>query len=255
MTPTIEITNRDGEPITELKDWKRLAAPGKGRFTKGSSAYQLAESWLTGAGPGALRLVLDEEDETSEFEIEKGIADVQTPFDDFGGPRHHDLLLHGTAKGGRTIVAIEARTDEGFGQTLGEYKRAFTRKVAKKENTNAPQRLKNLTTAVAGWEIADNASRLQLRYQLFTAAAGTLAAAVDAEAEQAVFCVHELLGEKTDDEARRQNEDDLRDFLHTVFDAHVKTDADSWLVGPLHATPQSDRIPSTIPLYIAKIAT
>ena len=253
MSATTKIEDRKGEEIGDLRAWKKAASPGEGRWKKGRGPYELADSWLSGRGAGALRMALDGAEGTSGFQIEKGVADAQSRFDDFGGPLSHDLLLVGEAEGGRTIVAIQGKTGESFGQTLGEYKGAFTRKVARNENTNAPQRLRDLTLAVAGWEVADNASRLKLRFQLFSAVAGTLAAAVDEEADQAVLCIHELAHE--DDKEHERNEDDLRDFLHTVFDAHVATDADTWVVGPLHATPRSDRIPSTIPLYIAKIST
>jgi hypothetical protein len=253
-SPTIDIRNRDGERITDLKDWKKLALPRRGRW-KGTTPYEFADSWLTGGGPGALRLVLDGAEATSGFEIEQGTAAAKTRFDEFGGPSHQDLLLVGEARGGRTVVAVEGRIDEGFGPTLQGYKREFTRKVAQKQNTKAPERLRSLTTSLAGWEVADNASRLRLRYQLFTATAGALAAAVDAEADQAVFCLHELRRDSADQEAQARNEGDLRDFLHVVFGVHAKADADSWLVGPMHAQPRSDRIPSTIPLYIAKIST
>jgi hypothetical protein len=186
----------------------------------------------------------------------QGVVGAQTKYDDLGGPRSHDLLLSGDAAPGPTVVSIEGKIDEGFGQTLEDYRNAFTRKVAKKENTNAPQRMRELTLGLGGWEAGAGKSRLNLRYQLFTAVAGTLAAAVHEEADQAVFCVHELVTKGSDEKKRKQNDDDLRRFLDVVFDARPKADDDgSWIVGPLSVHGATDRVPSSIPLYVAKLCT
>jgi hypothetical protein len=247
MTPSIEIKNREGEPIHDLKQWRKLA--------RGKAAVELARAWLDDAGPEALRRLMEQEPATSEFEIESAVAPAQARFGDFAGSRDYDLLLSGEAKGGRTVVAIEGRTDEGFGQKLGEYLGAARRRMRDGKQSDAPERLKRLTTALAGWEVADNRSRLELRYQLFTGVAGTLAAAVSEEADQAVFCVHEIVTPKVSERDRKRNEDDLRRFMDVVFSSYAGTDASSWLVGPLRAFGGSDLIPSSVPLFIAKVCT
>ena len=256
MSPAFELTNRDGKPIGDLRAWKRLASPGERRWKKGRSAQELARSWLSEHGPEALGNLLNHRPELASFAIRSGVAEARTTFDDFGGPRNHDLLLSGEAEGGQTVVAVEGKVDETFGPTLAGRRDEARRRIARKENTNLPERLRGLTMSIAGWEAGAAASRLELRYQLFTAVAGTLAAAVDAQAEQAVFCIHELITDGIDEKNRKRNEDDMKRFLDVVFGAYVKGDDDpSWIVGPFRAHGGSERVPSGIPFYIAKLST
>ena len=115
--------------------------------------------------------------------------------------------------------------------------------------------MQGLTNAIAGWEAGADPRRLELRYQLFSAVAGTVAAAVDAQADQAVLCIHELLTKRIDEDKRRRNDKDLRDFIHAAFGKIVTGDDESWIVGPLKLHGGSERIPAAIPLYIAKLST
>ena len=72
----------------------------------------------------------------------------------------------------------------------------------------------------------------------------------------AVFCVHELLTKQSDPKKRKANDDDLRRFLDVVFDARPKAAEDgSWVVGPLKVHGATDRMPSSMPLYVAKLVT
>ena len=257
MPPPFDIRSRNDKEIKDLRGWGANAAPSpKSNWKKGHPSQELARYWLSEMGPGALSMVLDRHPGTTDFKPKRGVAGAQTKFDDFGGPRTHDLLLSGEARAGQTVVALDGKGDEGFGQTLGDYREAFTRKVAKRQNTKAPQRMRGLTVGLAGWEAGAGASRLNLRYALFTGVAGALAAAVDQEADQAVFCVHELVTKNSDEKKRKQNDDDLRRFLDVVFDARPKAaDDGSWLVGPLRVHGSTDRMPSSMPLYIAKLCT
>ena len=118
MPPPLRISGRDRHPIQDLDDWAAFAAPARPEDWKPLySAFEFARLWLADAGLAAVRSVLDLVPATSGFTPEQGIADAQTRFDQYGDPRNHDLLLIGSAGGGRTVVGIEGKVNERFGQT------------------------------------------------------------------------------------------------------------------------------------------
>jgi hypothetical protein len=216
---------------------------------------ELARAWTTGSGAADLASLLGHEPATAGFVPEAAIAEAQTSFDSFrGGRRNHDLLVVGTAAAGRTVVAIEGKADESFGERVGQYSDAAQRRVRNGERTFAPDRLAGLLAAIVGRDDMDQELR-SLRYQLFSAIAGTIAAATDHNAAQAVFVVHEFATTKTTDKKRRANAHDFAKFLDVVFPGVAgRRSGSSWLIGPAHV-PGSPRLSSDMPLFIGKLVT
>jgi hypothetical protein len=255
MGAPFEIGSRRGKEIHSVRDWGKHAKPAsKTHWKKGRSAMELARAWTSEHGPKALRILLDQVTGTAGFEAKRGVAEARTRFDGFGGPRNHDLLLIGEAAGGKTVVSIEGKVDETFGQTLGGYRSAARRRIARKQPTDALERLQGLTQAIAGWDAGAAPRRLELRYQLFSAVAGAVAAAAEEEADQAVLCIHELNTKRIDEDKREQNDADLRTFVDVVFGERPGSD-ESWIVGPLKLHGGTERIPRGIALYIVKLST
>jgi hypothetical protein len=256
MAPTFELRGRRGGEIKDLRSWGKHGKPASAKdWKKGYSAMELARSWSGEHGPEALQELLDRVTGTAGFEPKNGVAEAHTRFDGFSGPRNHDLLLVGEAAGGKTVVSIEGKVNETFGETLSQYRDKARRKIAKKESTNMLDRMQGLTKAIGGWDAGADPKRMELRYQLFSAIAGTVAAAVDEEADQAVFLVQELHTKQLDEKKAKRNEKELRDFLFIVFGEVVTGDDPSWLVGPLKLAGGSERIPKTMPLYVGKLCT
>jgi hypothetical protein len=109
--------------------------------------------------------------------------------------------------------------------------------------------------ALADHRTLDEERVLALRFQLFSGIAGAIAAAVDFEAVQAVFLVHEFVTAGVDDEKRRRNANDLHGFGTTVFGVELPIGADApWCVGPVPFA-GSDRLSSSVQLFIAKAMT
>jgi hypothetical protein len=257
MTSPFPIFDRAGDPIHDLDEWGTLASPGKDRWREGYSACELARTWLTDQGLEALTSVLDLVPATRGFRPKRGTAEAQTQFDNFTGPRNHDLLLHGESAGGPTVVAIEGKVNEPFGQTLADYREAAVAKADRGERTNAPERLAGLTRALAGWALPEDGrdQRRLLRYQLFSAVAGTLAAG-DTATSQAVFCVHELETVVSNGQARSANAIDLERFMAKVFaDAPRHGDRNAWIAGPVRIAEGTKQLRSDLPLYVVKLST
>ena len=77
-----------------------------------------------------------------------------------------------------------------------------------------------------------------LRYQLLTGIAGTLAWARELRATRAVFAIQEFVTDQTRDDKHAQNASDLNQFLERLTDGAIRNLAEGALVGPL-------RVPET----------
>jgi hypothetical protein len=245
MHPAMRITNRRGEVIGSVEEWGRLAAPASYKHWKPDrSAYELASAWSVGEGLAATQRVLSRCPALAGVEPQAAIAEAQTRFDAFSGPRNHDLLI----RAGEVIVSVEAKADETFGETIGEYRAAANARRERGEGTKAPERLEGLLAALVppGASAPDS-----LRYQLFSATAGALAEAQGARA--AAVVIHEFVTPATSPAKRKANSADLRAFLMELFGAKPPR-ATEWCIGPFRV-PGSDRIPGDVDLYFAKVVT
>ena len=193
--------------------------------------------------------LLDSREETRGLEIESVVAEDQTAFDPYpGGKRNHDLLIRGRCGAGRMTIGLEAKADETFGQTLIPYQHHGLATRAAGEPTNALERLTMLLDEIASMPLRTPAFG-DLRYQLFSGVAGTLAAAADDDL--AAFVVHEFATDLTTEKKRHANKKALADFIHDVMGAVAPQD-DCWLLGPFHVP--SERW-SRIALFIGHLTT
>ena len=127
-----------------------------------------------------------------------------------------DLLLVAEDDHGPVVIAIEAKADETFGNTLAnQYRRAQAR-ASENPRSMAVARIEDLLDRFA----LDIEQREvpQLRYQLLTATAAVLAEADRRSSERAVLIVHEFVTPLTLPERRERNAADLDRFLATALD-------------------------------------
>jgi hypothetical protein len=248
---TWAVENRKGERIESVEDWRVLGAPASAKHWKdGRSAKELAKAWISGAGLTDLARLLDTNDRTRGFSITSATAEAQVAFDQFpGGKRNHDLLLRGRATAGELVIGLEAKADESFGESVTQYRAAGQLKREKGESTNAPERLDNLIRDLTAGSLSKTPGLADLRYQLFSGIAGTLAAVKSDEA--AAFVVHEFATKLTNPGKRRANRLAFARFTMDVLGA-TAPDEDWWLLGPFH-------VPTArwahIPLYVGHLTT
>jgi len=237
---------RQGDRIADICDWRQHGAPASARHWKpGRSAHCTAEAWLSGSGERSLRALLDRAPELAGLDIERAIVEEQTSFDHLrGGRRNHDVLVVGTAGGVPTVAGVEAKADETFGQTVAEY--------ATDASAGAAERLRLVTRALTGSTPSERPDLDPLRYQLFSGVAGTLAAARERGAKQAVFVVQTFRTPLTDDARIAKNDADLRAFITTALGAHPRDLTAP--VGPIKV-PGGGKVPGDVPLWVAKLRT
>jgi hypothetical protein len=153
--------------------------------------------------------LLDMEPHTAGLVIEQAVAEAQVAFDSYpGGKRNHDLLIRGRVAGGPIVIGLEAKADETFGETVKAYEARATALLKAAKSTNAPARLAGLMDDIAGVTLAEVPAFGDLRYQLFSGVAGTLAATDDDEI--AAFVLHEFATSLTTVKRREANKASAR---------------------------------------------
>ena len=255
--------------VSTLEDWFRVAPPERGEvhWKDFRSAKEVARAWLRSgalAAPNEVIETLELNAATAGFVCGEVYGELETRLDDFvGGHRVHDVLAVGTASAGRTVLAVEAKADEAFGDaTLAQRLRA------KREDprSNLPERVRALTVAIFGadalvddWTLADQVN--PVRYQLVHALAGTLIEATRRSATRAVLLVHEFVHES--DPARgtvgtsptfvRRNASDLDLFLSRLGGLEGARTG-PFLEGPLESRP-APLIAPGIHYFVGKVTT
>jgi hypothetical protein len=187
--PALSIRARspDGPFISSLDDWERLASTA-GKWADGFSAKELARLWLAGEGAAvvqaALRSVL------TDLHLVEAIAEAQISFDSYeGGVRNHDVLAYGYTAVGDVVVGVEGKVNEPLDDRISAKYAAAERRRAEGKNSNLDLRVDGLLDAILGRRMDDDPMVGGLRYQLFSAIAGTVAAATD-ETTAAAIVVH-----------------------------------------------------------------
>jgi hypothetical protein len=147
--------------------------------------------------PDVVLATLDDNSRTAGFIGWDVDVEYVTAFDGFTGEgRNHDLVIVGECAETPTLVAIEAKAAEPFGESVHL---TVTRALARSKGSKVPQRLDLLSEAVRGKPamLADNKTVdptiAGLGYQLFTAAVGTVVEADRRHCGRAVMLVHRFL--------------------------------------------------------------
>jgi hypothetical protein len=276
------IEGPDGEEIRTLDEWHEHAPPKKPRvhWQPCRSAMESARAWIGHSGepaiPTEISALLESHELTRNFAPTLAIPEWVTRLDDYAGEhRNHDLIVIGTAVGGPTLLAVEAKADESFGDhTVFEYlklcarrederlRKAEQRRIAGRRParaSNAARRIAELCSALFGPpEDGEAVAELAkpLRYQLVAALAGALIEAQARKCSQVVLAIHEFLSSPdterpscgTDERKVARNTTDWRAFSLAV--SHDERGAEGRLASPV-VVPGSDRVPR-IPCLLGK---
>lgn len=251
---------KDGLQIRSVEDWYRLAPPKKGaaHWAPGRSAMACAEAWCPPGGPRVppeIDALLLTHPLTQGTTIQVVEPEVQIRFDRFGGePRNADVVCLAEGPAGRIAINIEAKADEPFDRLVHEVIADVARRICNDESSNGIARVQQLAKGLLPKRAPGTASLGELRYQLLTAAAGTLAHAIAYKAAVAVFLVHEFVTAKTDDQRHESNRDDLDRFVSRMTSAAVQQLPSNRLVGPI-SVPDKALFEGAPPILIGKVTT
>ena len=97
--------SHSGDAITTIEEWFEKAPPARGEkhWKDGRSAKELARRWLRGRLPAEIQELLESHPATAGFVADYAVPETRTHFDEFSGPRCHDLIVMGKAAGKKTI--------------------------------------------------------------------------------------------------------------------------------------------------------
>jgi hypothetical protein len=213
--------HRNGQSISSLADWARFAGPKiASQWVEGRSAYELANTWCGVNGPAVpaeFRQLLESRGETAGLVIDEVLPEHRIRFDNNAGePRNADLAIVGQVGRSRVALTVEAKADEPFAATVAStFSMALERGLGYPRSRGV-QRIEHLGQALFSRRQRGQPSIGNLRYQLLTALAGTLAFARDREAAIAVLIVHEFVTDGTSDDRHFENAKDYAAFLHRL---------------------------------------
>lgn len=243
------IRSLNGQEIYTLEEWFNYSPPAQPKlhWRDGRSAKELAKSWLKKNGPTVpieITELLKSHIDTIDVLPEWGVPEYETKLDDFkGNGRNHDLLILGTARDKRTLISVEAKVDESFGDIVNDY---VSKSIRSNPRSKVPDRITQLSEAIFGkMDIG------LLRYQLLHAVAGTLIEAKNHKANQAIFIVHTFLPFGKQSKKAKQNDSDFQTFMQCLTGASIQPNQ---LVGPVFVH-GGGLVSGDIPLYIGKLET
>lgn len=252
----MKIVSKDTE-IHNIDDWFALAAPkGKERqWKEGKSAMETACAWIGNGKPTVppdIRRVLDSADLSAKLKIDTVYPELVIPFDSYsGGTRNSDIAFVGTNPIGRVAVTVESKAGEPPGELIRKQAEIA---AGKSEASNLETRLFQLLRGILKVAPDQLESVAHLRYQMLTAAAGTLTFAKNNGADLAVMLVHEFRTSVTKEADFERNEKDYHAFLEYLHRRHKNAGKAGNLNGPFHL-PGGDKYTDPVPLYIGKVVT
>jgi hypothetical protein len=172
-----------------------------------------------------------------------------------GEPRNADLAFVGESAGRKVAVTVEAKADETFGASVARTICDALERSLTNPRSGGVARVESLVRAVLQPKDDDQPQLGLLRYQLLTAAAGSLAWAQQLHAEIAVLVVHEFVTDKTHASKHVSNDVDFRSFVARVAGSRGTPPSDhSALLGPF-VVPGAPLFENPVPLLIGKITT
>ena len=210
------LTDGNGKQITDWRAWTRPKRDYQWRA--GRSAMELARAWFLAPMPSCPREVSDllaSHPRTAGLTLVEGIPEHVTSLPERGEGRNHDLLLLADGENGRTVISVEAKVDESFGETIGTYWNKGRRSATP---TRAPERIEALLSMAFGASARPDTDPWRgLRYQLLTAVSGTAIEAARRQAAAAVVIVHEFRTESADGQNVAVNTEDFQSFVSALL--------------------------------------
>ena len=172
----MRITGHKGNDIATLDQWRTCVRSE--HWKQGRSAYSLADFILNRNGAKILESRVSSA-LSQPVRLESATPEYRASFDHYrGNPSNLDLGVWGQMGFESTLfVGLEAKVDEPFGDnTVCERYRAAIRELSKNPRSRGGDRIKNLLSLYFSDPSDPCDSRFsQIRYQLLTGTAGTVA--------------------------------------------------------------------------------
>lgn len=209
-----------GNDIATIDQWRKSVRPS--HWKRGRSACSLADFILQRNGAAHLESRISSV-LSQPVRLEQAAPEYAARFDRYEGPARLDLGISGrTDSGERLFVGLEAKVDEPFGsETVCERFQEALATLKKNPRSRAAARVRELLTRyLADPEEPCQSRFADIRYQLLTATAGTVAVKADVH----VFYVVVFRTFGYDEERGLENRRDYGNFTDVVGAKCLKQD-------------------------------
>ena len=227
------VIEKGGWRLTTLEEWHSYAPPkGRTHWKDGRSAKENARLWLSAAPdlPSGIREVLRVCGSVGKLRSWSAEPEARVKFDAFGGEAANlDVLVKAEDENGPIVIGVEAKADEAFGLTVEKTLSEAQKRLARRPSSKGVERIRQLATTF-GLDL-DRREILDLRYQLLTLTAATLAEAHRQSGQRAVVLVHYFVSSLTRPDHRARNARDLAGFLEAIF-GHTSSIGPGTIAGP-----------------------
>lgn len=250
---------KSGVALLDLEAWRTRAGPkSEDQWVDGRSAKESGRAWLEGEGvlmPREVSAVLASHPDFGVIASWEAEPEAKLRFDAFAGePRNSDLLVIATDQHGPLLVAVEAKADEPFGETVSEALAAALERYVQNSHSNGIARIQQLAQALFWPHPGAGVPTVKdLRYQLLTACAGAVCEAERRGCRRALMLVHEFVTSCTRDDKHAANAADLDNFVRRLSNGTVPSVRCGTIVGPL-TLPGKPLTQGKAALYLGKVS-
>lgn len=236
------------DKIESICEWFYKCPPtGKTKHWKdGRSAKETAKHWVYTI-PQPFKDIL----KTWGLKFNICSPEFVSTFDSNGGNgRNHDLLILAENKlKGPIVISIESKVDETFGGTISETIARAEKNQKENPNSKGLLRIEELRQTIFG-KIDEN--QLDLRYQLLTAVAGTIAEAKKRNSKTSILLIQTFVSEEINKKKYKQNQDDLNVFINIFSNSDIKQIPENQLIGPFQIKSDTKYLATDIKLFFGK---
>lgn len=247
---------KNGIEICSLEDWELRAGPkSQNQWVDGRSAKEVARAWLGLNGsefPVEVQKTMNSHAAFASVHEWVAEPEAKLSFDSLPGePRNSDLVVYAKDAFGEFLVAVEAKADEPFGETLPDALASALERYVQNTRSNGVTRIQQLAVALLGPRQKGEPALNDIRYQLLTATAGALCDAERRGLDRAVLLIHEFVTDKTSDEKHDVNARDLSSFVARLSHGAVTSVQPGYLYGPF-TVPGAPLLSTKVNLFIGK---
>jgi hypothetical protein len=163
------------------------------------------------------------------------------------------LVVYAEDLHGQYLIAVEAKADESFGETMGDAMTHALERYLANNRSNGLKRITQLAQSLLGARETQDPPLWDLRYQLLTATAGALSEAARRGYTRALLLIHEFVTNATSDEKHTRNALDLDTFVTRISHGLITSVPSGTISGPFALTSPtlSER---AVAFYIGKVS-
>lgn len=246
---------KNGISILTLDDWETCAGPASpDHWSDGRGTREAARAWLDGEEvPKELKTALKHHEAFGKVTRWSAEPMVALPFDGPVDAPVGDLVVEADDEHGTYLIVVDAKSDEPFGETVGDTLAAALELRLADEHADGIERITRLAAALFGARADDDPMSKDIRYPLLAATAGCLAEAERRGHARALLLVQEFVTDRTVDRKLLQNTIDLGRFVKRLSHGAFKGLNAGDIAGPVRV-PGASLLSAPIDFYIGKIS-